>query len=303
MAPYNVNSPVLFLIFNRPDTSLKVFQAIRDAQPKKLYIAADGPRPSHASDSTDCKLTRDIVRLIDWDCEVFTLFRNENLGCRNAISSAIDWFFSLEEEGIILEDDCLPNPSFFSFCDYLLEYYRHDTQVMHISGDQFGFNPGLSGDYYFTRFAHIWGWASWRRAWNFYDVDLIKYQDYRNNNLIRKLFRKKIHQRFWNTVFDISIAKKINTWDYQWNFAIWANQGLCIVPRLNLISNIGFDSGTHTHENIGHFNQLPTFTLNVNNHPLTKETNIVSDERIMYNMFQVSYWLYFKNKIRKIWNK
>ena len=163
---YQTKSAVLFVVFNRPDTTKRVFEAIRLAKPKRLYITTDGPRPNMPDDVQLCKQTREIVSVVDWDCEVKTLFREENAGCKNGVSAAINWFFDHEEEGIILEDDCLPANSFFKFCDTLLEKYRYDTRVRHITGCnlQFGKKWG-DASYYFSNLTNGWGWASWRRAW------------------------------------------------------------------------------------------------------------------------------------------
>ena len=168
-------APVLFLIFNRPETTIQVFSAIKKAQPNRLYIAADGPRPEYPDEVNHCKIARTIATNVDWDCEVKTLFRDQNLGCRLAVSQAIDWFFEQEPEGIILEDDCLPNQSFFWFCKELLEKYRNETRIMHIGGTNFQFGKNRTNySYYFSRYAHIWGWASWRREWKYYDEKLKK---------------------------------------------------------------------------------------------------------------------------------
>ena len=168
-------SPILFLIFNRPETTKKVFSAIKEVQPPRLYIAADGPRSEQPDEADHCELARTIATKVDWDCEVKTLFRDQNLGIRIAVSQAIDWFFEQEPEGIILEDDCLPDQSFFWFCKELLEKYRNDTRIMHIGGTNFQFGKNRTNySYYFSRYAHIWGWASWRRAWEYYDEKLKK---------------------------------------------------------------------------------------------------------------------------------
>ena len=161
-----ISTPVLFLIFNRPELTEKVFQKIQDAQPKYLFVAADGPRDNKYGEKDLCEKTRAVVlENITWECEVKTLFRTENLGCRTAVSSAINWFFENVEEGIILEDDTVPDNSFFSYCQALLEKYRNHEQIMMITGDNFqdGIKRG-NGSYYFSRYVHIWGWASWRRA-------------------------------------------------------------------------------------------------------------------------------------------
>lgn len=178
MPPLNTKGtpPVLFLVFNRAHTTVRVFEAIRQARPARLYVAADGPRPVREGEAERCAEVRRIATNVDWDCEVHTLFRDENLGCRHAVSSAITWFFVYEEEGIILEDDCIPNQSFFLYCAELLERYRDDERIMCITGDNFQKTmEGYPFGYYFYIYNHCWGWASWRRAWSHYDADLVTF--------------------------------------------------------------------------------------------------------------------------------
>lgn len=236
--------PVLFLIFNRPETTVRVFEAIRHARPPQLFIAADGPRPARVSEAEKCAEARKIATAVDWPCEIKTLFRKHNLGCRDAVSSAINWFFENVEEGIILEDDCLPHPDFFRFCQELLDYYRNDERVMHIGGNNFQFlQKRGKTSYCFSRYAHIWGWASWRRAWKYYDANL--------NNLDEAVLVRTFNKRHIITRW-MKILRKVkdkdpnfNTWDFQWTYALFAHDGLAVIPNVNLISNIGFDAGTH----------------------------------------------------------
>ena len=166
MAHYNLRTPVALLIFNRPDTTERVFNAVAKARPSKLLVVADGPRDSRPGEAARCEQTRAIIKRVDWDCEVITNFADRNMGCKLRVSSGIDWIFEQVEEAIILEDDCLPDPSFFRFCDEMLERYRDNERVGMVSGGnlQFGRHRG-TGSYYFSKYTHIWGWASWRRAW------------------------------------------------------------------------------------------------------------------------------------------
>jgi len=272
-----LDTPVLLLVFNRPDTTRQVFEAIRRARPARLFIAADGPRKERPGEAEKCELARSVVDNVDWDCTVSTLLHDENLGCRTAVSSAIDWFFAQVEEGIILEDDCLPSQSFFSFCQELLERYRHDTRVMQISGSNF-LEVKIEESYLFSKYGPIWGWATWRRAWNFYDVEmklwpLIKERRLHCNFCINEdevLAREEI----FNAVYE----RRVDTWDYQWVFARLINSGLSITPKQNLISNIGFaEEATHTRDSGDRRNNLkrheiegelfhPCFLLNDKNY-------------------------------------
>ena len=262
----STRSPVLFLVFNRPDTTQRVFDAIRAARPPRLYVAADGPRAGRAGEADRCEAVRRIATAVDWPCEVVTLMRPTNLGCKRAVSSAITWFFEREPEGIILEDDCLPDPSFFGYCDALLERYRDDDRIMCISGDNFvsaWWKPQDS--YYFSTFNHIWGWASWRRAWRHYDVKMTGWQQSGAAAVLDKTFAQSRPARsYWRAVFDKVASGGIDTWDYQWTFVCWRASGLTCLPRVNLISNIGFGAdATHAVSAEGKLANLPTEQLDL----------------------------------------
>ena len=259
--------PILFLIFNRPNLTEKVFEKISQVKPTKLFIAADGARNEEEYEL--CKKTRQIVLDgINWDCEVKTLFREKNLGCKVAVSSAIDWFFENEEQGIILEDDCLPHQSFFAYCEELLEYYKNDTRIMHISGN----NPLIEyGDnsYFFSKLAHIWGWATWRRAWKYYDVNMNNYGDFLKDHIIKDIWTDENRQTQWLNILQDIYNGKIDTWDYQWMYVVFCQNGLCINPQKNLISNIGFgENATHTLEKNSPRANRPTFNTEKIIHPV-----------------------------------
>jgi len=251
MSIYLTSSPVLFLIFNRPDVTFLVFEQIRKTKPKKLYIAADGSRSIEEEEL--CKKTRTIIENIDWECEVQTLFREVNFGCKVAVSSAIDWFFEHEEQGIILEDDCLPSLDFFRFCDEMLERYKLDSRIRFIGGSNFQFgNKRGDSSYYFSNLTHVWGWASWRRVWNDYDVNLNKYRKEDHYTAFLKVFNNEMLAQDWKNIIDRLYKNEINTWDYQLSITNLFNNGLSVIPNVNLISNIGFDkNATHTFEDNG----------------------------------------------------
>lgn len=243
------STPILFLIFNRPEITQSVFEEIKKQKPKYLYVAADGARPNVIEDIEKCKATRELViNGIDWDCEVKTLFRDKNLGCGIAVSEAITWFFENVEQGIILEDDCLPHPSFFGYCETLLERYKEDEQVFAIGGSNFQNGKKIGeASYFFSNYAYVWGWASWRSAWKSYDFSLKQLEAFKEKQLIKRVDKRTVFKNYWISIYEKVVNKEIDTWDYQWNFAIWNNGGLTIVPNVNLISNIGFgNEATHT---------------------------------------------------------
>lgn len=247
-----LNTAILFLIFKRPNITAQVFEVIRKAQPARLYIAADGARANQADDTEKVSMTRQVVLCgIDWPCEVKTLFRETNLGCRIAVSSAIDWFFEHEEEGIILEDDCLPDLSFFKFCEELLEYYRYDTRIMAISGDNFqkGQQRGIYS-YYFSQLPHCWGWATWRRAWKLYNISIENFDEIIAEMSCREFTHNTIVNKFYYNNIVRSYQKEIDSWAYLWMFATAVNHGLSILPQRNIVANIGFGAdATHTVKN------------------------------------------------------
>ncbi len=242
----SLSTPVALLIFNRPDLTEVVFEAIAQAKPKKLLVIADGPR--FPEEAEKCKKARAVIEKVDWECEVFTNFSERNLGCKQRVSSGLDWVFTHVEEAIIIEDDCLPSPSFFKFCQTLLERYRHDERIMHITGTNFKSGENKTNDsYYFSKYPYIWGWASWRRAWQYYDVDMKTWSKFKESRTIRLIHDDIYEERYWTSIFERVFNGAIDTWDWQWYYACQSRSGLSIIPRENLISNIGFGpDATHT---------------------------------------------------------
>lgn len=248
--PHPLKTAVLFLVFNRPDTTKRVFEAIRIAKPPRLYIAADGPREYKPGEKEKVQLVRDyVINNIDWNCEVKTLFREKNLGCKYAVSSAITWFFENEEMGIILEDDCLPSQSFFWFCEVLLDKYNNDLRIWHISGNNFYSKVEKNNkySYYFGGiYGSIWGWATWKSRWKNYDVEMENYYNLNESGILFNCYdgSKSVKHRIMQ--FE-RIKTGFNTWDYQWAYCRFINSGLTIISSVNLISNIGFrNDATHT---------------------------------------------------------
>lgn len=236
--------PILFTIYNRLETTKVVFEAIKKIKPAYLYLASDGPKTDEERIKVE-KVREYVISNIDWDVTLKTNFYNQNKGCGRAMSSSVDWFFNNVEMGIILEDDCLPNKSFFKYCEVLLNYHKNNMDVWHISGAVLYKKENYYPSYYYSVYPGMWGWASWSNRWIKYNYDMneidINFADYKyfEKSSISKTFFKKIKKRMENF--------EIDTWDYQWIFTIWKNNGICITPNINLISNIGFDDlATHT---------------------------------------------------------
>lgn len=296
-----MRSAVLFLVFNRPDTTKKVFAAIRAAKPPKLYIAADGPRSDRPSDKEACEEVRAIATTVDWPCEVKTLFREHNLGCKMGVSTGINWFFENEEEGIILEDDVLPLPSFFPYCDELLARYRHNDQVWMVSGSNLisdQIDPQAS--YFFSRNALIWGWASWRRAWQHYDVHLQDWPQLKQEEWLGRVFANQpLLISHWTYLFNELYAGKRNTWDYQCAYTCWRIGALTITPAENLTENLGFgENATHTSS------QKPAFldrALAKNlAFPLRHPNEVIVNESADALVFKQVHGISLKNAIKRL---
>ncbi|WP_214071990.1 nucleotide-diphospho-sugar transferase [Mucilaginibacter sp. dw_454] len=289
---YQTQSPVLFIIFSRTDTSLQVLERIKLAKPPRIYITADGPRPTVSGEDVKCAETKAaIMGGIDWDCEVKTLFREENVGPKIAISSAIDWFFENEEEGIILEHDCLPADSFFWYCDTLLEKYRNDTRIWLISGSNLLKGKTWGGaSYYYSQLTNGWGFATWKRSWDMYDVNLSQFEESEVKGYLEKIFTdiRVIDQ--WEKLFKETKSGKINTWDYQAGFAHFFNNCLNIIPNKNLVSNIGYGELAENTHNADHaYAGIPLEELNEIIHPKVMLPEKEADHEVLMIEFMPAF--------------
>ncbi|GAB3961644.1 hemolytic protein HlpA [Spirosoma harenae] len=260
------SAPVLFIIFNKIEETKKVFQAIREYRPEKLFIASDGPRHDIPEEKKKCELIRAwVLQQIDWPCTVKTLFRQENVGCGKGPSLAIDWFFEHVSEGIILEDDCLPNKSFFDFCNALLVKYRDNHSISAISGNNFQTTQPmfLEEDYYFSVFPSSWGWATWKRAWTGFDFKLDSWDSVNQRELLQFLFPDKKFALWWQKKFNYLYREQPqDMWDFQFHYHSMKHKRLAIIPKANLVSNIGHgENGTHFQNPDNSIANLPTYNL------------------------------------------
>jgi len=280
-----LTTPIAYIIFNRPRHTRRSFEAIRAQRPGKLFIIADGPRRSHPSDAALCEEVRNIVAQVDWPCEVLHNYADDNLGCKQRVATGLDWVFSQVEEAIILEDDCLPHPDFFTFCKKLLEYYRDDERVWVITGNNFqnGRKRGRAA-YYFSKYNHVWGWATWRRAWQKNDLSLSFWPEWKHSAAWAKHAPVKAERRYWSDIFDRMYRNEIDTWDYPWSASVWYHGGLAATPNVNLVTNIGFGpDGTHTVANSDQEGQ-PVFPLGPLTHPATVEQDRNADRYVFDNI-------------------
>ncbi len=242
----SMKTPVALFIYKRPQTTKKVLQIIRQVKPIKLFVIADGPRSDE--DIAKCRAARALIEEIDWNCEVIKHYSDEFLGCGQRVATGISWVFEQVEETIILEDDCVPHPTFFDFCETLLDVYRHDERVMVISGNNFQFGRQRTDySYYFSCYPHTWGWATWRRAWQYYDYHMKLWTEIRNDNWLIGILQNVQAVKYWTKIFQETYAGNPKVWDYQWTFTCWSQGGLTVIPNVNLVTNIGFgQEGTNT---------------------------------------------------------
>jgi hypothetical protein len=299
-----LQTPVLFIIFNRPEATRLVFEEIRKARPSRLFVAADGPRDNMPGERELCESTRSLVQQVDWDCEVNTLFRDKNLGCRIAVSTAIDWFFENVTEGIILEDDCLPDPSFFPFCHELLEYYRDDERIMMIAGTNFLRDANLVESYYFTKYYAIWGWATWKRAWSLYDREMSGWPKFRDSGQLQWIYADRDIADYFDYIFQAGYTHEVDTWDYQWVYSCIFQNGLCIAPKFNLITNIGL-LGAHTPRGSeNRFNNMPTRYLDISGmaHPGNVTPDVSLDKKNIYRALDIKLKTKIKGFMKRLIN-
>jgi hypothetical protein len=302
MSEFILTTPVVFLIFNRPDTTEKVFSEIAKAKPPKLLVVGDGPRANRVREAEMVAATRAIIDRVDWPCEVLTNYSEINLGCRKRVSSGIDWVFEQVQEAIILEDDCLPAPTFFRFCQELLVRYRHDLRIGMISGNNFHFGQQYGEDsYYFSKHTHIWGWATWRNRWQEgYDDTMKLWPTIRDGGRLVNLALDKNELGYWRKMFDRMHSGKDNSWAFIWTYGNWLQGWLTILPSVNLVSNIGFgESATHSTA-LTKLASIPfghlIFPLK---HPVILTRNIIADKSSFW-VFGSALTIRIKNRISKI---
>lgn len=284
MKNLQLETPVVLIVFQRPDLTAKLLEVVRQVRPSKLLVIADAPRANRAGEAEKCAAVRAIIDRIDWDCEVLKNYAEVNLGCGLRIATGLDWVFDRVEEAIILEDDCIPHPSFFYFCEELLEKYRHDPKVMTICGTKLNdnnaigflssYNP-LAPSYYFSQYFGTWGWATWRRAWQHFDFEMKRFPELLARDWFSQFFPNKREAGYWQRELE-EVYRKAHTWDYQWELACWLENGLHVIPKVNLIANIGSGiSATHTQDCYGLGIDIPVRAMSF---PLEHPQAVARDE-------------------------
>lgn len=291
-----LNTPVVLIVFNRPNTTLRVFEKIRQIQPKELFIIADGPRSGNESDLTKCSQVLDIVNNVDWDCKILTKIAKSNLGCGINVSSGISWVFEQVDKAIILEDDCVPDLSFFPFCEELLIKYNDHTNIMNICGSNI-YYPSTrknSNSYYFSGYFSTYGWATWKRAWNKFDFSPTT--EFTCETIKNFFGKNNIASEYWLYIFH-NLRKNIrkSIWDCQWTLSCWSCSGISIKPYVNLVENIGFGAdATHT-KGDSYVKDVPALSLEL---PLKHPNKIIIDDD-SDRYFEKAAYGYDKNNFKK----
>ncbi len=297
-----MNINVVFLIFKRPDVTARVFEAIRKAKPARLLVIADAPRGDRPGEAEDCAATRAIIDGVDWECEVSRNYAEVNLGCAKRVSSGLDWVFDLVEDAVIIEDDCIPDPSFFQYCADLLHRYRDDQRIMSIAGSNFQFGQSVTPhSYYYSRYHDCWGWATWKRAWKHFDFEMKLWEELRDTSFLQDQLGDRQMADYWRIKFDLAYESKRDTWFYRWLYSCWVQNGIALVPDLNLISNVGLHPGaTHTVEAAPYFD-LPRAEMQFPmQHPPFMFPNRLADRSNFLNRCHIDLPTRLTRKMRRI---
>jgi hypothetical protein len=282
-----LETPVVLLIYKRPETTQKVFEAIRQARPLTLLVVSNLPPAGNASHLAQCQAARAIVDTVDWPCQVYRQYADTYMSCKARISSGLDWVFDRVESAIILEDDCVPHPTFFGYCQELLQRYADDARVMAITGDSFGLpQRQRQYSYSFSRYTHFWGWATWRRAWQHYDVAMQLWPEFRQAGWLNEVVGDRAAP-WWDKTLQDTYCDRKDTWDYQWLFSSWVRGAHCIVPHVNLVSNLGFDAAAaHNRDPFDRRANLPVAPIEL---PLLHPPIVRVDQRYDQQLQQLYY--------------
>jgi hypothetical protein len=286
-----LETPVAYLVYNRPQHVERTFETIRSAQPRILFLIADGPKADSETDSAKCHEVRRVLENIDWPCKVFRNYAEKNLGLKARVSSGLDWVFSQVDRAIILEDDCLPHPDFFKFCAELLKRYESDNRIWTITGNNFqnGTRRGESS-YYFSKYPHCWGWATWARAWKNYQGDIPFWINWKISNDWRLINSNSLEMKYWTEIFQRVYDGMSNSWAYPWMACVWRQKGLTATPNVNLVTNIGCGlEGTNTISDI-QIDGAPIRALGEISHPRHIYQNKLADIQVFQTVFSCEPW-------------
>jgi hypothetical protein len=295
--------PVALIVFNRPDVTKQLINALRANKPKKIFVIADGPRVNRPGEVEKCSDTRAALALIDWPCEIETNFSDDNLGCKRRVVSGLDWVFSKTDKAIILEDDCIPSPDFVPYCENLLELYKDSDEIGIISGstlDSEVFDSPSS--YFLSNYPRVWGWATWARTWRLYDAQIEEWPTLKKSSFLEPFVSTRSGRRYWRSAFDGVHLQKIDTWDYQLAFSLWKNGLKTAAPNKNLICNVGFGpEATHTLNALSVASGLKTFNLEFPlKHPKKIAVDFQRDNYMEIQIFQKGLGAYILSAFAKL---
>lgn len=280
-------APLVYIVFNRPKHTAQSFEVIRKLRPTELFIVADGPRVNHPDDIDLCDAVRAIVGNVDWPCDVKYNYSDSNLGLKRRVTSGLDWVFNQVDRAIVLEDDCIAHPDFFNFCNELLDRYSEDERVYVITGNNFqGGRKRGGASYYFSKYNHCWGWATWKRAWRSYQEELSFWPEWKTSSDWFRLAPDKVERRYWNRIFELVIARKIDSWAFPWTASVWLKGGLTATPNVNLVTNIGFGSdSTHTLNENSSLAEIAIEPLGSIVHPQSIVQDVEADQYVFDHVF------------------
>lgn len=299
----NKETALLIIIFNRPDLTAQLYSQLEIQKPAKLYIVSDGARNDNERIIID--ESRAIFERISWNCNVKKNYSDVNMGLRKRIVSAIDWAFDEEEQLIILEDDCIPHPEFFPFCEAMLDKFKNNKEILTINGCNL--NPALTYEnresYFFSRYANSWGWATWRRAWFLFDRDLSGLKKPEINTLLKSHLTSPLRATiYWRYKLNEVETNRLNSWAYRWMFTLFVNKALAVVPKTNLIRNVGVDARSTNTRGYLHYINLPTSDMNISEvvEPEILEPNYIYDSWVENSIYSKSLEYRFNWIIQKV---
>ena len=288
--------PIVYICFNRPELTKRTFEYIKKIKPSKLFLIVDGPRKNNKQDTINCPRVKKIIQNINWKCKLYKNFSKDNLGLKNRVFSGLDWVFNNTNEAIILEDDCLPHKDFFFFCEAMLKKYKNSNKVKFITGNNFQIpkKTEICEDYYFSKYSHIWGWATWKKTWFEVNRDDTFWKKKIFNSKFEMMKSSTKEKKYWKKMYNEVLDNKLNSWAIYLLFSIWKNKGLTVTPKINLIKNLGLSSGTNTkklHIKLDISNKSLNKPLK---HPKIIKVNFKKDLYVFNTVYNKSFFNKFK---------
>lgn len=299
-----IKTPVVLICFNRPNLTKKTFNQIKKNKPSKLFLIMDGPRYKNSQDIQNIKKVRKIIEEINWKCKIYKNFSKNNLGLKKRVVSGLNWVFKKVDKAIILEDDCYPSDSFFYFCETMLNFYKKNKNIGIITGNNFQNKPVDNNSYYFSKYSHIWGWATWRRTWKLYNDNDQKIQNFVKSSKFKKICKILDEQKYWIDMHHQIKSGTLKSWAYYFLLNMWKNNYLTVTPNLNLIENLGINSKSSSNPNDPGLKKDLTKTVLKFPliYPKAIKVNEKADSQVFYSIYKKNIQTRLKNKIKKMIN-